>query len=70
MPGEPTGRLAFSTAPRIQYQTPESETEKKPPEKKEAGEVVVEGLKIVAEQAADNNPQVKKVIIEPIKGKL
>ncbi|MCL4266861.1 MAG: DUF4157 domain-containing protein [Anaerolineae bacterium] len=68
--GQPVGQ-SFSAAPStVQRQTPESEAEKKPPEKKEAGEVVVEGLKTVAEQAADNNPQVKKVIIEPIKGKL
>jgi len=35
-----------------------------------AGDVVVEGLKTVAEQAKDNNPQVKKVIIDPVKDKL
>jgi hypothetical protein len=34
---------------------------------KEAAEVVVEGLKTVAEQAVDNNPYVKKEIIEPFK---
>jgi hypothetical protein len=56
--------------PAIQRETPGGDAEKKPPEKKEAGEVVVEGLKTVAEQAADNNPQVKKVIIEPIKDQL
>ena len=56
--------------PTIQRETPGGDAEKKPPEKKEAGEVVVEGLKTIAEQAADNNPQVKKVIIEPIKEKL
>lgn len=54
----------------IQCETPDDNAEKKPPEKKEAGEVVVEGLKTVAEQAMDNNPQVKKVIIEPIKDHL
>lgn len=54
----------------IQRQTPDRDTEKKPPEKKEASEVVVEGLKTVAEQAKDNNPQVKKVIIDPIKDRL
>ena len=53
----------------IQRQTPGGDAEKKPPEKKEAGEVVAEGLKTVAEQAMDNNPQVKKVIIDPIKDK-
>ena len=56
--------------PTIQRETPGGDVEKKPPEKKEAGEVVAEGLKTVAEQAADNNPQVKKVIIDPIKDRL
>lgn len=56
--------------PTIQRETPGGDAEEKSPEKKEAGEVIAEGLKIVAEQAADNNPQVKKVIIEPIKHKL
>jgi hypothetical protein len=59
-----------SIHPMIQRQTPGNDIERKQPEKKEAGEVIVEGLKTVAEQAADNNPQVKKAIIEPIKGKL
>lgn len=68
--GQPVRQSFHAAPPAIQRQAPESEAEKKPPEKKEAGEVVVEGLKTVAEQAADNNPQVKKVIIEPIKGKL
>lgn len=68
--GQSAGPSFRAAPPAIQRQTPASEAEKKPPEKKEAGEVVVEGLKTVAEQAADNNPQVKKVIIEPIKGKL
>lgn len=35
-------------------------------EKKDAGEVIAEGLKTVAEQAKDNNPQVKKEIIKPL----
>lgn len=35
-------------------------------EKKDASEVVAEGLKVVAEQAKDNNPQVKKEIIAPL----
>ena len=56
--------------PTIQRETPGGDAEKKPSEKKEAGEVVAEGLKTVAEQAMDNNPQVKKVIIEPIKDQL
>ena len=64
-------RASFTRSfPALQRETSGSETEKKPPEKKEAGEVIAEGLKTVAEQAADNNPQVKKVIIEPIKDKL
>ena len=49
----------------IQRQTAGSETEKKP-EKTEAGEVIVKGLKTVAEQAKDNNPKVKKFILEPL----
>jgi uncharacterized protein DUF4157 len=64
-------RASFTRSfPALQRETSGSETEKKPPEKKEAGEVIAEGLKTVAEQAADNNPQVKKIIIEPIKDKL
>jgi hypothetical protein len=54
----------------LQRETSGGDVEKKPAEKKEAGDVVVDGLKIVAEQAVDNNPQVKKVIIEPIKSQL
>ncbi len=56
--------------PVIQRQTPGDDAEKKPPEQKDAGEVVTEGLKTVAEQAVDGNPQVKKVIIDPIKDRL
>jgi len=57
--------------PTIQRETPGgSDAEKKPPQKIEAGEVVAEGLKTVAGQAVDNNPQVKKVIIDPIKAQL
>lgn len=56
--------------PMLQRETQGDDAKKKTPEKKEAGEVIAEGLKTVAEQAADNNPQVKKVIIEPIKDKL
>lgn len=54
----------------VQRQTPGDDAEKKPPEKKDAGDVVVEGLKTVAEQAKDNNDRVKKVIIDPIKDRL
>ena len=65
------GRESLTSAALVmQRQTPGGEAGQKPEEKKEAGEVVAEGLKTVAQQAADNNPQVKKVIIEPIKGQL
>lgn len=67
------GRASETLTPilsALQRETPGGDAEEKSPEKKEAGEVIAEGLKIVAEQAADNNPQVKKVIIEPIKDKL
>lgn len=70
MAGANAGVSLTPSRPAIQRQTPGDDAEKKPPEKKEAGEVVTEGLKTVAEQAADNNPQVKKVIIDPIKDKL
>lgn len=70
MAGEPASESLTPSHPALQRETPGGDAEKKPPEKKEAGEVVTEGLKIVAEQAADNNPQVKKVIIDPIKDRL
>jgi hypothetical protein len=59
-----------SRGPALQRQTPGGETEKKPPEKQDAGQVLVDGLKTVAEQAKDNNPKVKKVVIDPIKDRL
>ena len=67
MAGAHASESLTSSGLAIQRETPGSETEKKPPEKKEAGEVIAEGLKTVAEQAADNNPQVKKVIIDKLK---
>lgn len=70
MAGAPASQAFTPSRPAIQRETPGGEAEKKPPEKKEAGEAVAEGLKTVAAQAADNNPQVKKVIIEPVKEKL
>ena len=70
MAGERASALLTPGRPALQRQTPGDNAEKKPPEKKEAGEVVAEGLKTVAAQAADNNPQVKKVIIDPIKDQL
>jgi Domain of unknown function (DUF4157) len=65
-----TSKSIAPSRPTVQREVPKSDAEKKSPDKKEAGEVVVEGLKTVAEQAKDNNPQVKKVIIEPIEKKL
>jgi hypothetical protein len=70
MAGAPAGASLTASGPAIQRQTPGGEAEKKPPEKKDAGEVIAEGLKTVAEQAADENPKVKKAIIDPIKDKL
>jgi hypothetical protein len=70
MAGAPATKTLTPSQLAIQRETPGSDTGKKPPEKKDAGEVVAEGLKTVAEQAADNNPQVKKVIIDPIKNRL
>jgi hypothetical protein len=70
MAGSSAGPVGTAAPPLLQRQTPENDPEKKPAEQKEAGEVIAEGLKTVAEQAADENPQVKKVIIEPLKGKL
>ncbi len=70
MGGMPPVQSLTPVGPLLQRQTPGGDAGKPPPEKKEAGEVVTEGLKTVAEQAATNNPQVKKVIIDPIKGHL
>jgi hypothetical protein len=70
MAGAPAGAALTSRDHGIQRETPGSDAAKKPPEQKDAGEVVVEGFKTVAEQAADNNPQVKKVVIDPIKDQL
>jgi len=68
--GAQAGEALTSRELAIQRQTPGSETEEKPPEKKEAGEVVAEGMKTVAEQAKDNNSKVKTVLIDPIKDRL
>ncbi len=70
MADAPVTKPFTSSNQAVQRETPGSDAEKKPPEKKDAGEVVVEGLKTVAEQAADNNPKVKKVILDPIKDRL
>jgi hypothetical protein len=70
MAGKHADASLATTNVAIQRQAPGEETEKKPAEKQEVGEVVTEGLKTAAEQAMDNNPKVKKVIIDPIKDKL
>ena len=64
------GKQLTSQGLALQRQTPTGDAEKKPPEKQDAGQVLVEGLKTVAEQAKDNNTKVKKVIIDPIKDRL
>jgi len=56
-----TGQLA------LQRQPAGSEEPKKEEKETDVGEVVVEGLKTVGEQAKDNNPKVKEEIIEPVK---
>jgi hypothetical protein len=58
------GRLA------IQRDTPASDSEKKAQGKEEPADAIVDGLKTVADQAMDNNPKVKKVILAPIEDKL
>jgi Domain of unknown function (DUF4157) len=70
MAGVPARVALTSSGLAVQRQTPGSDKEEKPAEKKDAGEVVTEGLKTVAEQASDNNPQVKKLVIDPIKKQL
>jgi len=54
----------------IQRQSPGGDPGQKPAEKPDAGDAVVEGLKTVAEEAKDDNPKVKKVIIDPLKDRL
>lgn len=53
-------------APALQRQ-PREEGAPAAPEVGDAGEVIAEGLQTVAEQARDNNPAVKTVVIEPLK---
>ncbi len=69
MVGEPARGMLTSSPPAVQRQTPGGDAEKKPPEKKETPEIITEGFTTVAEQVVDNNSQVKKVIIDPIKDK-
>jgi hypothetical protein len=55
-------------APAVQMQEKKRGTaDKQETKTDEAADVVVGGLKTVAEQAKDNNPKVKKEVIEPIK---
>ena len=69
--GDRVRQFGPDAAPALQRQTPAAATgekgEEKPEEKKEPGEVAVEGLKTVVEQAKDENPKVKKFVIEPLK---
>lgn len=53
--------------PTLQRQPAGSEEPKKEEKETDVGEVLVEGLKTVGEQAKDNNPKVKEEIIEPVK---
>ncbi len=51
----------------LQRQEAKEESQgKKKEDDNNTGEVIAEGLKTVAEQAVDNNPKVKKEIIEPL----
>jgi hypothetical protein len=68
--GPGVSRPMAPARPGLQRETPASGTEPKSKEEKDAGEVVAEGVKTVAEQATDNNPKVKKTIVEPIKDRL
>jgi uncharacterized protein DUF4157 len=67
--GGPASVSPASGCAAIQREPPGTDDEKKAPEKPDAGEVIAEGLKTVAEQAVDNNPKVKSVIIAPIKAR-
>jgi hypothetical protein len=58
---------AGTDSPLVQRQTPGEDPQQKPPDQKDAADVITEGLKTVGEQAVDNNPQVKKKIVEPLK---
>lgn len=60
-------RVAIPPAPgcrTVQRQGPADDQQKAA---REAPDAITEGLKTVAEQAADNNPKVKQVVIEPLK---
>ncbi|HHJ18437.1 MAG TPA: DUF4157 domain-containing protein, partial [Gammaproteobacteria bacterium] len=65
----PPRRSFAHTGAAIQRQAAAGKTEKKA-EKTEAGEVILKGLKTVAKQAKDNNPKVKKLVIDPLKTQL
>jgi hypothetical protein len=65
-----SGELPAHEGPVLQCQRLGDDAAKKPLEKEDAGAAVVGGLKAVAEQAKDNNPKVKQVVIDPIKDRL
>ena len=64
MAGQPVGPILTPAPAMIQREEPAAAA---PEEKKEPGEIVAEGLKVVAEQASENNPALKKHFIEPLK---
>jgi|GEM_PF-4920931 len=71
MAGRPVGSLLTPVGPVIQREGPApGAPAPAAEEKKEPGEVIAEGLKVVAEQASDNNPRLKEKVIEPLKLKL
>jgi hypothetical protein len=70
MAGQPVGPILTPAAAAIQRDgpaAPAAAAEPKPEEKKEAGEIIVDGLKVVADQASENNPALKAKVIEPLK---
>ncbi len=70
MAGMSVGHTPSERGLAVQRETPGDQTKDKPEEKKDAGDVIVGGLKEVVEQAKDNNPKVKKVLIDPLKDRL
>lgn len=73
MAGRQVGSVLSPVGPAIQREGPAPAAPAPAPaaeEKKEPGDVIAEGLKVVAEQASDNNPRLKEKVIEPLKLKL
>jgi hypothetical protein len=64
MAGQAVGAILTPAPPMIQREEPAAA---KPEEKKEPAEIVAEGLKVVADQATENNPALKKLVLEPLK---